>query len=78
MSGMSAYDNVMDLVKEQIAAMAEYRELLARCQAENKRLLDVVQYYGKTDWRELSMTDRGEVARQTHMEVMGNGRSETV
>ena len=74
MSGMSAYDNVMDLVKEQIAAMAEYRELLAKCQAENEALIRGIKYYADDQaWnsREIPLMDRGTRARKILSEVMG-------
>jgi hypothetical protein len=45
--------------------------LLAKCQAENKKLLALIQYYGYTSWKELTMLDRGEAARKTIKEVAG-------
>jgi hypothetical protein len=38
---------------------------------QNKKLVEVLKYYATTDWRDLSMTDRGEVARKTLKEVTG-------
>lgn len=66
-----AYDQVIALIQEQTASLTAYRELLAKCQAENKKLLVVLQYYGNTPWKELSMLDRGEAARRIITEVAG-------
>lgn len=38
---------------------------------QNKKLVDVLRYYATTDWRELSLNDRGEVARKILKEVTG-------
>lgn len=45
----------------------EYREIKSLI----KRLLEIVKYYGKEDWRVLSMLDRGEAARKTYKEITG-------
>jgi hypothetical protein len=64
-----AYDQKIALIQEQTASLTAYRELLAKCQAENKKLLSVLQYYGNTSWKELSMLDRGEAARRIIKEM---------
>jgi hypothetical protein len=66
-----AYDQTIALIQEQTASLTAYRELLAKCQAENKKLLAVLQYYGNTPWKELSMLDRGEAAQRIITEVAG-------
>lgn len=66
-----AYDQAIALIQEQTTALTSYRELLAECQAENKKLLALIQYYGYTPWKELTMLDRGEAARKTIKEVAG-------
>lgn len=73
MSSMTAYDNVMDLVREQIAAMAEYRELLTKCQVENETLIQGMRFYAeRQNWKtRLTHLDAGEKAREILREVEG-------
>jgi hypothetical protein len=51
--------------------MSELRKTIQAMTDENKKLLDLVKYYANTDWRDLSMRDRGEAARQMVKEVNG-------
>jgi hypothetical protein len=45
----------------------EYREIKSLIQD----LLKVVKYYGKEDWKGLTMLDRGDLARKTYKEITG-------
>jgi Asp-tRNA(Asn)/Glu-tRNA(Gln) amidotransferase A subunit family amidase len=62
----SAYDGVMDLLREQISALQVTRESLARCQAENKRLIEGYRFYADRDnWRQrTAQMDNGAKARE--------------
>jgi hypothetical protein len=51
--------------------MSELRKTIQAMADENKKLLDLARYYANTDWRDLSMMDRGEAARQMVKEVNG-------
>ena len=51
--------------------MAELQRAIQAAADENKKLLDMVKFYANTDWRDLSMRDRGEAARRIVKEVNG-------
>jgi hypothetical protein len=51
--------------------MAELQRTIQAAAHENKKLLDLVKFYANTDWRDLSMRDRGAAARQMVKEVNG-------
>jgi hypothetical protein len=69
----SAYDGVMDLLREQISALQVTRESLARCQAENKRLIEGYRFYAdRENWRtRAAHLDNGDRAREILKEVVG-------
>jgi hypothetical protein len=56
----------------------DYKTVLATVRAtmdnalrQNEKLIRGLEYYAGTDWRDLSMVDRGELARNILREVRG-------
>jgi len=59
-------------VREQYSTiLLELRKTIQAMADENKKLLNLAVYYAVTDWRELSLLDRGEKARKMLKEVNG-------
>ena len=64
------YEQAMRLVRDQTAAIRELGKLLRDCQQQNERPIRTVEYYAGTDWKALSLVDRGEAARTILREVV--------
>lgn len=45
----------------------EYKKV----QSTIKKLLEVVKFYGNINWRDISLDDRGDLARKTYKEITG-------
>ena len=67
-SGIAVYPNE---AQELQLILSELRNTIQAMADENKKLLDLARYYANTDWRDLSMTDRGEAARRIVKEANG-------
>jgi hypothetical protein len=49
----------------------EIKMTIKECTAQNKKLVDALKFYAKTDWRDLTLLDRGDAARKLLKEVTG-------
>jgi hypothetical protein len=49
----------------------EYKEEYKKVQSLIQDLLGVVKYYGKEDWKSLTLLDRGDLARKIYKEITG-------
>jgi Asp-tRNA(Asn)/Glu-tRNA(Gln) amidotransferase A subunit family amidase len=69
----STYDQAMGLIREKISALQVTRESLARCQAENKRLIEGYRFYAdRENWRQrTAQMDNGAKAREILKGVVG-------
>jgi hypothetical protein len=67
-NGIAVYPNE---AQELQTILSELRTTIQAMSDENKKLLDLVKFYANTDWRDLSMRDRGAAARQMVKEVNG-------
>lgn len=62
-------------VDELKTVLLELKNTIISMSRENKELADLVKYYGYTDWKSLTLLDRGEKARQMYEKVAGRRRA---
>ena len=51
--------------------LLELRKTIQAMANDNKKLMDMAWYYARTDWRHVSLMDRGDRARKVLEEVDG-------
>ena len=58
-------DRARDLLREQTKRCRIMETDFEMCKKENKKLINALKFYANTEWADLSLIDRGNMAKKT-------------